>query len=211
MVSSYLEFYGEGATAMILGERATISNMTPEFGATAAMFSIDQQTIDYLHLTGRDDEQVKLVEIYAKQTGFGQMIKNEYERVLTFGFVLCGQKHCWPSNPHARVAVSDLHPKESLRLPSKDGLMPDGACIIAATSCTNFPRNMIAAGLIARNANKIDWPETWVKTSLAPGSKAVDLVPKEAGLLPELENWGLVLLICRTSAVMAWGSIRPKN
>ena len=69
VVSSYLEFYGEGATAMTLGERATISNMTPEFGATAAMFSIDQQTIDYLHLTGRDDEQVKLVEIYAKQTG----------------------------------------------------------------------------------------------------------------------------------------------
>jgi len=86
VVSSYLEFYGEGAADLTLGDRATISNMTPEFGATAAMFYIDQNTIDYLKLTGRDDEQVKLVETYAKETGLwaDNMKHAEYERVLSF-------------------------------------------------------------------------------------------------------------------------------
>ncbi len=223
VVSSYLEFFGEGANALTLGDRATISNMTPEFGATAAMFYIDQQTIDYLTLTGRDADQVKLVENYAKQTGLwaDDMVKAEYERVLTFDLGAVGMNIAGPSNPHARVAVKDLADK-GIALEngdgvysSEDGLMPDGACIIAAiTSCTNTsnPRNMIAAGLIARNANKHGLTrKPWVKTSLAPGSKAVTLYLEEANLLPELEQlgFGVVAYACTSCNGMS-GALDPK-
>ncbi len=223
VVSSYLEFFGEGANALTLGDRATISNMTPEFGATAAMFYIDQQTIDYLTLTGRDADQVKLVENYAKQTGLwaDDMVKAEYERVLTFDLGAVGMNIAGPSNPHARVAVKDLAEK-GIALEngdgvysSEDGLMPDGACIIAAiTSCTNTsnPRNMIAAGLIARNANKHGLTrKPWVKTSLAPGSKAVTLYLEEANLLPELEQlgFGVVAYACTSCNGMS-GALDPK-
>lgn len=218
VVSSYLEFYGEGAEALTLGDRATISNMTPEFGATAAMFYIDQQTIDYLKLTGRDDEQVKLVEHYAKTTGLwaDQMTGAQYERVLRFDLSSVGRNIAGPSNPHAKVAVADLQAKGLTGdYESKDGLMPDGACIIAAiTSCTNTsnPRNMIAAGLIARNANKLGLVrKPWVKTSLAPGSKAVTLYLEEAGLLPELENlgFGVVAYACTSCNGMS-GALKPE-
>ncbi len=218
VVSSYLEFYGEGAEALTLGDRATISNMTPEFGATAAMFYIDQQTIDYLKLTGRDDEQVKLVEQYAKTTGLwaDQMTGAKYERVLRFDLSSVGRNIAGPSNPHAKVAVADLQAKGLTGdYQSKDGLMPDGACIIAAiTSCTNTsnPRNMIAAGLIARNANKHGLlRKPWVKTSLAPGSKAVTLYLEESGLLPELENlgFGVVAYACTSCNGMS-GALRPE-
>ncbi|HEY9031246.1 MAG TPA: aconitase family protein, partial [Kangiella sp.] len=182
VVSSYLEFFGDGASHLTLGDRATISNMTPEFGATAAMFYIDQQTIDYLTLTGRDDENVKLVETYAKQTGLwaDKLTAAEYERVLTFDLSSVGRNIAGPSNPHARVSTSDLASKGIAKhIETEEGKMPDGACIIAAiTSCTNTsnPRNMIAAGLIARNANKLGLTrKPWVKTSLAPGSKAVTM------------------------------------
>lgn len=218
VVSSYLEFYGTGADAMTLGERATISNMTPEFGATAAMFYIDQQTIDYLRLTGRDEEQVKLVEKYAKHTGLwaDQMTTAQYERVLTFDMSSVERNIAGPSNPHARVGVKDLAAKGITGdYESKDGLMPDGACIIAAiTSCTNTsnPRNMIAAGLIARNANQLGLTrKPWVKTSLAPGSKAVTLYLEEAGLLPELENlgFGVVAYACTSCNGMS-GALEPE-
>ncbi len=223
VVSSYLEFFGEGANALTLGDRATISNMTPEFGATAAMFYIDQQTIDYLTLTGRDAEQVKLVENYAKETGLwaDDLVKAEYERVLTFDLSSVGMNIAGPSNPHARVAVKDLAEKGIARkesdgdYSSEDGLMPDGACIIAAiTSCTNTsnPRNMIAAGLIARNANKLGLTrKPWVKTSLAPGSKAVTLYLEEANLLPELEQlgFGVVAYACTSCNGMS-GALDPK-
>lgn len=218
VVSSYLEFYGEGASALTLGDRATISNMTPEFGATAAMFYIDQQTIDYLRLTGRDDDQVKLVEQYAKQTGLwaDELKDAEYERVLRFDLSSVGRNIAGPSNPHARVAVSDLASKGITGdYQSHEGLMPDGACIIAAiTSCTNTsnPRNMIAAGLIARNANKLGLTrKPWVKTSLAPGSKAVTLYLKEANLLPELEQlgFGVVAYACTSCNGMS-GALDPK-
>ncbi|NVK21118.1 MAG: Fe/S-dependent 2-methylisocitrate dehydratase AcnD [Kangiellaceae bacterium] len=223
VVSSYLEFYGEGANALTLGDRATISNMTPEFGATAAMFYIDQQTIDYLTLTGRDADQVKLVENYAKHTGLwaDDMVNAKYERVLRFDLSSVGMNIAGPSNPHARVAVKDLAQKgialengEGVYA-SEDGLMPDGACIIAAiTSCTNTsnPRNMIAAGLIARNANKLGLTrKPWVKTSLAPGSKAVTLYLEEANLLPELEQlgFGVVAYACTSCNGMS-GALDPK-
>lgn len=221
VVSSYLEFYGEGANALTLGDRATISNMTPEFGATAAMFYIDQQTIDYLKLTGREPDQVELVEQYAKHTGLWAdgMTGAVYERVLKFDLSSVGRNIAGPSNPHRRVATNDLL-GGGVTLPgglpedAGDGLMPDGAVIIAAiTSCTNTsnPRNVVAAGLLAKNANaKGLTRKPWVKSSLAPGSKAVELYLKEANLLPELEQlgFGIVAFACTTCNGMS-GALDP--
>ncbi|UGQ47688.1 Fe/S-dependent 2-methylisocitrate dehydratase AcnD [Massilia endophytica] len=217
VVSAYLEFYGEGASRLTLGDRATISNMAPEFGATAAMFSIDEQTIKYLKLTGRDDELVKLVELYAKETGlWSDSLKNaEYERVLSFDLSTVVRNIAGPSNPHKRVPTSELAARGiSGKVENEPGLMPDGAVIIAAiTSCTNTnnPRNMIAAGLLARNANKAGLlRKSWVKSSLAPGSKAVTLYLEEAGLLPELEKlgFGVVAYACTSCNGMS-GALDP--
>nr|WP_136251230.1 Fe/S-dependent 2-methylisocitrate dehydratase AcnD [Ningiella ruwaisensis] len=218
VVSAYLEFYGEGTKHLTLGDRATISNMTPEYGATAAMFYIDEQTIEYLTLTGRDDEQVKLVENYAKHTGLwaDAMTEANYERVLTFDLSSVVRNMAGPSNPHARVATSDLVSKGIAgKYEVEPDKMPDGAVIIAAiTSCTNTsnPRNMIAAGLIARNANKLGLTrKPWVKTSLAPGSKAVKLYLEEAQLLPELQNLGFdVVGFACTSCNGMSGRLDPK-
>lgn len=217
VVSSYLEFFGEGAESLSLGDRATISNMTPEYGATAAMFAIDQQTLDYLTLTGRDAEQVKLVEIYAKTAGlWADSLKTAvYPRVLSFDLSTVVRNIAGPSNPHARVATTDLAAKGiSGVVENNEGLMPDGAVIIAAiTSCTNTsnPRNVIAAGLLARNANKLGLTrKNWVKSSLAPGSKAVELYLKEANLLGELEQlgFGIVGFACTTCNGMS-GALDP--
>jgi len=217
VVSSYLEFFGEGADSLSLGDRATISNMTPEYGATAAMFSIDQQTLDYLTLTGRDSAQVKLVETYAKVAGlWSESLKTaEYERVLRFDLSSVGRTMAGPSNPHARLSTSDLAAKGIAgKYEIEEGKMPDGAVIIAAiTSCTNTsnPRNVIAAGLLARNANKLGLSrKPWVKTSLAPGSKAVQLYLEEGGLLPELEQlgFGIVAFACTTCNGMS-GALDP--
>ncbi len=219
VVSSYLEFFGEGTQDLNLGDRATISNMTPEYGATAAMFYIDEQTIDYLKLTGRDDEQIKLVEKYAKLTGlWADSLENvQYERVLKFDLSTVTRNIAGPSNPHRRVATNDLANQgivKEIEAP-KDGLMPDGAVIIAAiTSCTNTsnPRNVVAAGLLARNANKLGLArKPWVKTSFAPGSKAVRSYMEEAKLLPELEQlgFGVVAFACTTCNGMS-GALDPK-
>ncbi|MCU8104676.1 Fe/S-dependent 2-methylisocitrate dehydratase AcnD [Shewanella sp. SM101] len=217
VVSSYLEFFGEGAAALTLGDRATISNMTPEFGATAAMFYIDQQTLDYLTLTGREAEQVKLVETYAKTAGLwaDSLTEVHYPRVLHFDLSSVVRTIAGPSNPHARVPTSELAERGiSGVVENEPGLMPDGAVIIAAiTSCTNTsnPRNVIAAGLIARNANAKGLSrKPWVKTSLAPGSKAVQLYLEEAKLLPELEQlgFGIVGFACTTCNGMS-GALDP--
>ncbi|WEF35925.1 Fe/S-dependent 2-methylisocitrate dehydratase AcnD [Pseudoduganella chitinolytica] len=217
VVSAYLEFFGEGAAALTLGDRATISNMAPEFGATAAMFYIDQQTITYLRLTGRDDELVALVELYAKQAGLwaDSLVDAEYERVLTFDLSTVVRNIAGPSNPHKRVPTSELAARGiSGIVENEPGKMPDGAVIIAAiTSCTNTnnPRNMIAAGLLARNANRAGLlRKPWVKTSLAPGSKAVTLYLEEAGLLPELEalGFGVVAYACTSCNGMS-GALDP--
>ena len=217
VVSAYLEFYGEGASSLTLGDRATISNMAPEFGATAAMFYIDEQTIKYLRLTGREDETVKLVETYAKETGlWADSLKNaEYERVLSFDLSTVVRNIAGPSNPHKRVPTSELAERGIAgKVENEPGLMPDGAVIIAAiTSCTNTnnPRNMIAAGLLARNANRAGLlRKSWVKSSLAPGSKAVALYLEEAGLMPELEKlgFGVVAFACTTCNGMS-GALDP--
>lgn len=222
MVGAYLEFYGEGASSLTLGDRATISNMAPEYGATAAMFAIDQQTIDYLRLTGRDDEQVALVEAYARTAGLwaDSLVDAEYERVLKFDLSSVVRNMAGPSNPHARVATSELAAKgiagnlERARAEEAEGLMPDGAVIIAAiTSCTNTsnPRNVIAAGLLARNADRLGLVrKPWVKTSLAPGSKVVTEYLREAGLLPHLEalGFGVVAYACTSCNGMS-GALDP--
>jgi len=217
VVSAYLEFFGEGASSLSLGDRATISNMTPEYGATAAMFSIDQQTLDYLTLTGREPAQVKLVETYAKTAGlWSDSLKTaEYERVIRFDLSSVGRTIAGPSNPHARVSTSDLAAKGiSGVVENEPGLMPDGAVIIAAiTSCTNTsnPRNVIAAGLLARNAKaKGLGRKPWVKSSLAPGSKTVELYLKEANLLTDLESlgFGIVGFACTTCNGMS-GALDP--
>ncbi|AJQ48065.1 Fe/S-dependent 2-methylisocitrate dehydratase AcnD [Pseudomonas putida] len=217
VVGAYLEFHGEGARALTLGDRATISNMAPEYGATAAMFAIDQQTIDYLRLTGREEQQVKLVETYAKATGLWADSLGDavYERTLSFDLSSVVRNMAGPSNPHARVATSDLAAKGIAgSWEEVPGQMPDGAVIIAAiTSCTNTsnPRNVIAAGLIARNANRLGLArKPWVKSSLAPGSKAVQLYLEEAGLEKELEQlgFGIVAFACTTCNGMS-GALDP--
>ncbi|GLU35796.1 Fe/S-dependent 2-methylisocitrate dehydratase AcnD [Trinickia caryophylli] len=217
VVSSYLEFFGEGAARLTLGDRATISNMAPEYGATAAMFAIDEQTMRYLKLTGRDESLVQLVETYAKQTGlWADTLRHvEYERVLTFDLSSVTRNIAGPSNPHRRVPTSELAARGiSGHVENEPGRMPDGAVIIAAiTSCTNTnnPRNMIAAGLLARNANRHGLlRKPWVKTSLAPGSKAVTLYLEAAGLLPELEQlgFGVVAYACTSCNGMS-GALDP--
>ncbi|MCH5508556.1 Fe/S-dependent 2-methylisocitrate dehydratase AcnD [Pseudomonas syringae] len=217
VVGAYLEFYGAGASSLTLGDRATISNMAPEYGATAAMFSIDSQTIDYLRLTGREDEQVKLVELYARHTGLwsDSLSEVKYERVLSFDLSSVVRNMAGPSNPHARVATADLAARGIAgQWDEVPGQMPDGAVIIAAiTSCTNTsnPRNVIAAGLLARNANRLGLlRKPWVKSSLAPGSKTVALYLDAAGLTSELEQlgFGVVAFACTTCNGMS-GALDP--
>ncbi|EHQ52587.1 aconitate hydratase [Ectothiorhodospira sp. PHS-1] len=218
VVGAYLEFFGEGADALTVGDRATIANMTPEYGATAAMFYIDGQTIDYLKLTGRDDAQVALVETYAKAAGlWADSLKGaEYERVLRFDLSAVERTLAGPSNPHAQLPTRELASRGIAGAWTEEpGKMPDGAVIIAAiTSCTNTsnPRNMVAAGLIARNANRLGLTrKPWVKSSLAPGSKTVKMYLEAAGLLPELEQlgFGVVAFACTTCNGMS-GALDPK-
>ncbi|MEY2777418.1 MAG: hypothetical protein RLY30_1516 [Pseudomonadota bacterium] len=223
VVGAYLEFYGAGASTLSIGDRATISNMAPEYGATAALFSIDDQTLDYLRLTGRSAEQVALVETYARTAGLWSdaLHTAEYERTLRFDLSSVTRSLAGPSNPHKRLPVSELQARgvakglAQAREQEAQGLMPDGAVIIAAiTSCTNTsnPRNVIAAGLLARNARRAGLArKPWVKSSLAPGSRVVELYLREAGLLQDLEalGFGIVAFACTTCNGMS-GALDPK-
>ncbi|MGL0819082.1 Fe/S-dependent 2-methylisocitrate dehydratase AcnD [Vibrio vulnificus] len=218
VVSAYLEFFGEGAKALTIGDRATISNMTPEYGATAGMFYIDEQTINYLRLTGREPEQVALVENYAKHTGLwaDDLHQVDYERVLEFDLSQVARNLAGPSNPHRRLPTSELASRGIAgQYQEKEGELPDGAVIIAAiTSCTNTsnPRNVVAAGLLAKKANQLGLiRKPWVKSSFAPGSKVAKLYLEEAGLLPELEKlgFGIVAYACTTCNGMS-GALDPK-
>ncbi|UQY37416.1 Fe/S-dependent 2-methylisocitrate dehydratase AcnD [Pseudomonas fulva] len=224
VVGAWVEFFGKGADSLSIGDRATISNMCPEYGATASMFYIDGQTIDYLRLTGREPEQVALVEHYARTLGLWSdaLVTAEYERVLRFDLGSVGRNMAGPSNPHRRLPTSALAERgiaDEAKLQvgkgeEAQGLMPDGAVIIAAiTSCTNTsnPRNVVAAGLVARKANALGLVrKPWVKTSFAPGSKVAKLYLQEAGLLPELEKlgFGIVAYACTTCNGMS-GALDP--
>ena len=227
VVGAWVEFFGEGADSLSIGDRATISNMCPEYGATAAMFYIDQQTIAYLKLTGREPEQVALVENYAKTTGlWGEALQTaEYERVLCFDLSTVVRNMAGPSNPHKRLPTSALKERgiaaqsqtelNKAWIDERAGRLPDGAVIIAAiTSCTNTsnPRNVVAAALLAKKANALGLVrKPWVKTSFAPGSKVARLYLEAAGLLPELEKlgFGIVAYACTTCNGMS-GALDPK-
>ncbi|MEJ2042656.1 MAG: Fe/S-dependent 2-methylisocitrate dehydratase AcnD [Reinekea sp.] len=222
VVSAYLEFFGEGARRLTIGDRATISNMTPEFGASAGLFYIDEQTIEYLTLTGREPEQIALVEQYAKTSGLwaDDMAEAEYERVLTFDLSSVVRNMAGPSNPHRRLPTTELQQQgiagdlQKARAEEAEGLLPDGAVIIAAiTSCTNTsnPRNVVAAGLLAKKANALGLVrKPWVKSSFAPGSKVARLYLEASGLLPELEalGFGIVAYACTTCNGMS-GALDP--
>ena len=225
VVGAYVEFFGEGADSLSIGDRATISNMCPEYGATAALFYIDAQTSDYLRLTDRAQDQVRLVETYARAAGLWADTLREvrYERTLHFDLSSVVRNMAGPSNPHRRLpttalverGIADASMLERARAEEARGLLPDGAVVIAAiTSCTNTsnPRNVIAAGLLARNARRLGLRrKPWVKTSLAPGSKAVELYLQEAGLLPDLQalGFGIVGFACTTCNGMS-GALDPR-
>lgn len=222
VVGAWLEFFGEGADSLSVGDRATISNMCPEYGATAAMFYIDGQTIDYLKLTGRDPQQVALVEQYARITGLwaDSLTSAIYERTLEFDLSSVVRNMAGPSNPHKRLPTSVLKERgiavdlDRAKAEEAVGLLPDGAVIIAAiTSCTNTsnPRNVVAAGLLAKKANELGIQrKPWVKTSFAPGSKVAKLYLEESNLLPELEQlgFGIVGYACTTCNGMS-GALDP--
>ncbi len=218
VISAYLEFYGTGIQYLDLGDRATISNMTPEYGASAAMFAIDDKTIDYLKITGRDPKQVKLVEAYAKANGLwaDAFADATYARTIEFDLSTVARTLAGPSQPHKLLPTSTLEAAGiSKHITISDDVMPDGAVLIAAiTSCTNTsnPRNVVAAGLLAKKANELGLTrKPWVKSSLAPGSKVAELYLKESGLLPELEKlgFGIVGFACTTCNGMS-GALDPK-
>ncbi|MDJ0779118.1 MAG: Fe/S-dependent 2-methylisocitrate dehydratase AcnD [Gammaproteobacteria bacterium] len=218
VVSAYLEFFGEGAASLTIGDRATISNMAPEYGASAAMFYIDEQTLEYLRLTGREADQVALVESYARTSGLwsDDLRLADYERVLEFDLSGVERNLAGPSNPHRRLPTAALAERGIAGdWREKEGEMPDGAVIIAAiTSCTNTsnPRNVVAAGLLARKANELGLlRKPWVKSSFAPGSKVARLYLEEAGLLGELEQlgFGIVAYACTTCNGMS-GALDPQ-
>ncbi|MCH7345230.1 Fe/S-dependent 2-methylisocitrate dehydratase AcnD [Pelomonas sp. CA6] len=217
VVGAYLEFHGEGVAGLTLGDRATIANMAPEYGATAALFPIDAQTLDYLRLTGRDEACLRRVECYARAAGLwaDQLHGVRYERSLRFDLATVERCLAGPSQPQRRLPTAQLALR-GIAAPWRDepGRLPDGAVIIAAiTSCTNTsnPRNMIAAGLLARNAQRLGLArKPWVKSSLAPGSRAVTLYLQEAGLLEPLQalGFGVVGYACTSCNGMS-GALDP--
>ncbi len=197
VVGAIVEFFGEGVDALSLGDRATISNMSPEFGSTASLFPIDRNTIEYLELTGRSAEQRELVEAYAKAQGLwaDTLASARYDRVLELDLAGIARSIAGPRNPHERIATADLKAAGiASTSPRGAQTLEDGAVVIAAiTSCTNTsnPRAMMAAGVLARKANKLGLkPAPWVKTSLAPGSRSVLKYLQSAGLYTHLQALG---------------------
>jgi aconitate hydratase len=223
-VGKFVEFYGKGVAEVPLANRATIGNMSPEFGSTAAIFPIDEVTIDYLKLTGRSDEQIQLVEDYAKTQGLWHDPENEveYSEYIELDLSTVVPSISGPKRPQDRIELSDaknqfakdIHnyaapgeESKSVDVTTGDGdqfELANGAVAIASiTSCTNTsnPSVMMAAGLLARNARKRGLnSKPWVKTSIAPGSKVVTNYYEKAGLIEDLEalNFYIVGYGCTT-------------
>ena len=224
VVGKFVEFYGKGVSAVPLANRATIGNMSPEFGSTAAMFPIDSVTIDYLKLTGRSEEQIALVEAYAKEQGLWHDpdVEVEYSEYLELDLSTVVPSISGPKRPQDRIELSDaksqfqkdIHNYSQPGEESKSApvSMPDGrefelangaVAIASITSCTNTsnPSVMMAAGLVARKAREKGLQtKPWVKTSIAPGSKVVTEYYEKAGLIPDLEalNFYIVGYGCTT-------------
>jgi aconitate hydratase len=240
VVDKFVEFFGDGLANLPLADRATIGNMSPEFGSTCALFPIDEETIRYLRLSGRPDAQIALVEAYAKAQGMwrvnGQKAA-DYTDVLELDLATVEPSLAGPSRPQDRVPLriaktvfetnrkrqSDERAKKNpaatgkamVQMDGKGFEVRDGAVLIAAiTSCTNTsnPYVMIASGLVARNARRAGLnSKPWVKTSLAPGSRVVTDYLAAAGLLDELAGIGFNLVgYGCTTCIGNSGPLRPE-
>jgi len=219
VVDKFVEFFGDGLAGLPLADRATIANMSPEFGSTCAIFPIDEETIKYLELTGRPADQIALVEAYAKAQGLWRIQgapAADYTDVVELDLSTVEPSLAGPKRPQDRVplrsaksvylsAAKKMAEERTQKNPTAKGVgaasiggrtfeVKDGAVLIAAiTSCTNTsnPAVLVAAGLLARNANALGLKsKPWVKTSLAPGSRVVTDYLQKAGLLNELEALG---------------------
>ncbi len=217
VVGKFVEFYGPGVSALPMANRATIGNMSPEYGSTVAIFPIDEETIKYLELTGRSREQLALVESYAKRQGIWHdpSATPRYSENLELDLASIVPSIAGPKRPQDRVALSDAKSafeksvptylsEKSAKSPvaitvnSREGSVTNGSVVIASiTSCTNTsnPSVMIGAGLLAKKAvEKGLQSKPWVKTTLAPGSKVVTNYYEKAGLTPFLEKLGFNLV-----------------
>ena len=216
VVGKFVEFYGSGVSAVPLANRATLGNMSPEYGSTVAIFPVDDVTLDYLRLTGRDEHQIKLIEAYTKAQGMWHDPSHEarYSEYLELDLSTVTPAIAGPKRPQDRIELTEA--KESFEglVPSytsnpgvkvpvtlSDGRsfeLANGAVTVAAiTSCTNTsnPSVMIAAGLVAKKAHELGLkPKPWVKTSLAPGSQVVTDYFNRAGLAQHLSAVGFDLV-----------------
>jgi len=211
VVGKFVEFYGEGVAAVPLANRATIGNMSPEYGSTVAIFPIDDETLAYLRLTGRTEQQLAIVEAYAKAQGLWHEPSKEpvYSEYLELDLADVVPSLAGPKRPQDRVVLSeaaqsfaealrtyteDAARTASLQLEGQDVTIGHGAVVIAAiTSCTNTsnPSVMLGAALLAKKAVEAGLTrKPWVKTTLAPGSQVVTDYYEKSGLLPYLEKLG---------------------
>ena len=211
VVGKFVEFFGDGLNELPLADRATLGNMSPEFGSTCAIFPIDKETIRYLELSGRSKNHIKLIEVYAKEQGLWRYDGKDtakYSEALELDMSSIEPSIAGPKRPQDRIELSEAHTSfrkiltsirkkknsEDIEIDDVKFTLRDGSVLIAAiTSCTNTsnPTVMVAAGLLARNARKRGiTSQPWVKTSLAPGSKVVTDYLKKADLLDDLESLG---------------------
>jgi len=215
VVGKFVEFFGNGLDHLSLADRATLANMAPEYGATCGIFPVDDETLNYLRLSGRDEKQIALVEAYAKEQGLFRSADQavaEYTSVVELDISTVVPSLAGPKRPQDRVALTDskhlfnealaaLKAERNLvSTPAQGSIngldfeLDDGAVVIASiTSCTNTsnPSVMLGAGLVAKKAvEKGLKVKPWVKTSLAPGSQVVTEYLNEAGLMGDLENLG---------------------
>jgi aconitate hydratase 1 len=213
VVGRFVEYFGPGLASLTLADRATLANMAPEYGATCGFFGIDEKTLDYMHLTGRSEENIALVEAYAKEQGFwiDPSADPVFTDTLELDLATVVPSLAGPKRPQDRVALPDVddvfnadmvntYKKAQQRVPveGKDFDIGDGDVTIAAiTSCTNTsnPGVLVAAGLVAKKANELGLkPKPWVKTSLAPGSQVVTDYLEKAGLQSHLDAIGFNLV-----------------
>jgi aconitate hydratase len=213
VVGRFVEYYGPGLAGLTLADRATLANMAPEYGATCGFFGIDDKTLDYLRLTGREEDQIALVEAYAKEQGFwiDPSVEPVFSSTLELDLGTVVPSLAGPKRPQDRVSLphvddvfnrdmAETYKKKQARVPveGKDFDIGDGDVTIAAiTSCTNTsnPGVLVAAGLVAKKADELGLkPKPWVKTSLAPGSQVVTDYLERAGLQKHLDNIGFNLV-----------------
>ncbi len=213
VVGRFVEYFGPGLAGLTLADRATLANMAPEYGATCGFFGIDEKTLDYMRLTGRDEDQIALVEAYAKEQGFwiDPAVEPVFTSTLELDLSTVVPSLAGPKRPQDKVELpqvddvfnqdlGEVYKKSQSRVAvdGKDHDIGDGDVVIAAiTSCTNTsnPGVLIAAGLVAKKADELGLkPKPWVKTSLAPGSQVVTDYLEKAGLQSHLDNIGFNLV-----------------